>query len=85
MPAEMTFDGTFANLSELSAARSTRQTIALSIVYVAVATFVHAGIALLAGTARRLPAVTEHGLAIRRFLAAALAGVAIWLAFATAR
>ena len=63
----------------------TRQTVVLSIVYVAVATVVHAGIALLAGTARRLPAVTDHEVMIRRFLAAALAGVAVWLAFATAR
>ena len=63
----------------------TRQTIVLSIVYVAVATVVHAGIALLAGAAHRLPVVTSHAVAIRRFLAAALAGVALWLAFATAR
>ena len=63
----------------------TQQTVVLSLVYVAVATVVHAGIAVLAGTARRLSAVTQHGLAIRRFLAAALAGVAFWLAFATAR
>jgi threonine/homoserine/homoserine lactone efflux protein len=63
----------------------TRQTIVLSFVYVTVATVVHVGIALLAGTARSFPAVTAHKVAIRRFLAAALAAVALWLAFATAR
>jgi threonine/homoserine/homoserine lactone efflux protein len=63
----------------------TPQTIVLSLVYVAIATAIHAGIAVLAGATQRLSVVTKHGSAIRRILAVALAGVAVWLAFATAR
>jgi threonine/homoserine/homoserine lactone efflux protein len=60
------------------------QTILLSLIYVAIATAIHAGIAVLAGTAQRLTSV-RSGRVIRRALSLALAGVAIWLAFATAR
>ena len=63
----------------------TSQTIVLSLVYVAIATAIHTAIAILAGTAQRLTVVTGHSRAIRRILAVALAGVAVWLAFATAR
>jgi threonine/homoserine/homoserine lactone efflux protein len=62
----------------------TSQTILLSLIYVAIATAIHAVIAILAGTAQRLTSVRSSRM-IGRILSLALAGVAIWLAFATAR
>lgn len=63
----------------------TSQTIALSLVFVAIATAIHAGIALLAGTGQQFVVRTGASGAIRRAFAVALAGVAAWLAFSTAR
>ena len=60
------------------------QTIVLSLLYVAIATAIHAGIAVLAGATQPLIG-DRKGRIVRRALSLALAGVAIWLAFATAR
>lgn len=61
------------------------QTLLLSIVYVAVATAVHSGIVVLAGTLQTTVATTGRRRAIRRALALALVGIAIWFALSTGR
>jgi threonine/homoserine/homoserine lactone efflux protein len=58
-------------------------TLTLTAVYVAVATVIHAGIVALAGTARDWLTVGGRAVIMRRALALALAGVAIWLAWRT--
>ncbi len=59
------------------------QTIWLSMIYVAVATGIHAGIVLLAGTARPLLEDPRRSLILRRALALCLAGIAVWFAWKT--
>jgi threonine/homoserine/homoserine lactone efflux protein len=61
------------------------QTLTLSLIYVAVATVIHAAIALLAGAAEPYVAESGHAKTVRRGLALALAAVAVWLLFATKR
>jgi threonine/homoserine/homoserine lactone efflux protein len=60
------------------------QTFILTIVYLAVATGIHAGIVMLAGAAQRLLEDAGRARAIRRFLALALGAVAVWFALNTA-
>lgn len=61
----------------------TQATLVLSLVYVAVATAIHAGIALAAGAARRLFEAPEKERLLRRTLSAALAVIALWFAWKT--
>ena len=61
------------------------QTLTLSGIYVAIATIVHGLIVLLANSVRGLVARTGQMKRIRRVLALALVGVAVWLAWSTAR
>ena len=51
--------------------------------YVAVATGVHAGIALAAGQARQVLTDPRQERVVRRVLSVALAGVAVWLLWRT--
>jgi threonine/homoserine/homoserine lactone efflux protein len=55
------------------------QSLGLTLAYVAVATGVHAGIALGAGEARQLLTDPRQERLVRRVLSVALAGVAVWL------
>lgn len=61
------------------------QTVTLSLVYVAIATFVHGGIDAAAGAARPFLADETRSRLARRTLAIVLAGIAIWFAAASAR
>ncbi len=61
------------------------QTIGLSVVYVAVATAIHAGIVLLAASARPYLEDPALGRRVRRILSLALAAIAVWFAVSTAR
>jgi threonine/homoserine/homoserine lactone efflux protein len=59
------------------------QSVVLTLAYVAVATGVHAGIAVGAGQARRVLADARQEKIVRRALSVALAGVAVWLLWRT--
>ena len=59
------------------------QTVVLSLTYVAVATLIHAAIVTLAGLARPLLEDPRRSRIIRRALALALAGIALWFAWKT--
>lgn len=61
------------------------QTLTLSIVYVSVATIVHAGIVTLAGAFTAFTRKPGREIATRRVLSALLALVAVWLIWSTAR
>jgi threonine/homoserine/homoserine lactone efflux protein len=61
------------------------QTLVLTAFYVAIATTVHAGIVTLAGTARALLTDREKSRTVRRALAVALFGVAVWFAWTSGR
>lgn len=63
----------------------TAQTLKLSAIYVAIATAIHAFIVLSASRVRHYVTDRTRLLRIRRALALALVGVAVWLAFSTAR
>lgn len=67
------------------AGQITLQTFMLSAIYVAIATAIHALIVVSASRVRGLLHREKQIIALRRVLAVALAGVAIWLAVATAR
>jgi threonine/homoserine/homoserine lactone efflux protein len=69
----------------VNAGRIWAQTLTLSAIYVAIATVIHAGIVLSASRLRRLIGRPEQVRRIRRILALALAGIAIWFAFSTTR
>jgi threonine/homoserine/homoserine lactone efflux protein len=58
-------------------------TLTLTAIYVAAATIIHAGIVTLAGTARDWLTVPGRAVVVRRVLALALAGVAVWMAWKT--
>jgi threonine/homoserine/homoserine lactone efflux protein len=58
-------------------------TVTLTAVYVAAATIIHAGIVALAGTARDWLTVEGRAAVVRRALALALVGVAVWMAWKT--
>lgn len=59
------------------------QTLALSAVYVAVATVIHSGIVLLAGSLQSKIATPDKRRTVRRLLALALVTIAIWFALTT--
>ena len=59
------------------------QLLLLSMIYVMIATGIHAGIVLLADLARSLSEDRQRTLLIRRGLALVLAGVAVWFAYGT--
>ena len=59
------------------------QLLLLSMIYVLIATGIHAGIVMLADLARSLTADRRRALLIRRGLALVLAGVAVWFAYGT--
>lgn len=59
------------------------ETVMLSVIYVAVATAIHFAIVTAAGAARRLLDNPRASLIVRRALALALAGVAVWFAVKT--
>lgn len=61
------------------------QTLTLSAIYVAIATIIHGLIVLLASSVRGLVAQAGQMKRIRRGLALALVGVAVWLAWSTAQ
>lgn len=61
------------------------QTAMLSAIYVTVATAIHAGIVLFASRLRALIVRPDQVRRIRRVLALALVGIAVWLAFSTTR
>ena len=59
------------------------QTLALSAIYVTIATIIHAGIVALAGTLQSKIATPGNRRLVRRLLALALVGIAIWFAWTT--
>ena len=59
------------------------QTLALSAIYVAIATVIHAGIVTLAGSLQPMIAASGSLRLVRRLLALALVAIAIWFALAT--
>jgi threonine/homoserine/homoserine lactone efflux protein len=59
------------------------QTLALSAVYVTIATLIHSGIVALAGTLQSKIATSDNRRAVRRLLALALVAIAIWFALTT--
>ena len=61
------------------------RTLTLSAIYVLIATVIHSGIVLLASQMRRLVARPAQMRRVRRVLALALVGIAVWLAWSTAR
>ncbi len=62
-----------------------RQTLVLSIIYVAIATAIHAIIVALAGSLQSTIVTANNRPAIRRGFAIALVGIAIWFALTTGR
>ncbi|PPB82167.1 threonine/homoserine/homoserine lactone efflux protein [Albidovulum inexpectatum] len=60
-------------------------TVMLSMIYVAVATAIHAAIVTLAGAARPLLENPDKRLVVRRVLAILLAVIAVWFAWSTGR
>lgn len=60
------------------------QAMALSLIYVLIATAIHAGIVTAAGTASKALADPRRQKLVRRILSLMLVGVAVWLAFKTA-
>ena len=59
------------------------QTLALSVVYVTIATAIHAGIVALAGSLQSMVAASNSRRMVRRLLALALVIIAVWFALAT--
>ncbi len=59
------------------------QLLLLSMIYVVIATSIHACIVVLAGLARSFTANRHRAMLIRRGLALVLAGVAVWFAYGT--
>jgi threonine/homoserine/homoserine lactone efflux protein len=59
------------------------QTLTLSVLYVAIATAIHAGIVVLAGSLQSTVAAGNRRRLVRRGLAVALVGIAIWFALTT--
>jgi threonine/homoserine/homoserine lactone efflux protein len=62
-----------------------RQTLILSVIYVAIATAIHATIVALAGSLQSVIVTAGNRLIIRRGFAIALVGIAIWFALTTGR
>jgi threonine/homoserine/homoserine lactone efflux protein len=63
----------------------TRQTLLLSLIYVAIATLIHATIVLLAGSLQSTIVTANNRNAIRRAFALMLVGIALWFALTTER
>lgn len=61
----------------------TGQTVLLSIVYVLIATAIHATIVTLAGTARKILEDPQRSTLVRRTLSLLLAAIALWFAWTT--
>lgn len=61
------------------------QTLLLSVIYVGIATAIHAGIVLLAGNLQGNIATPDRRRAVRRALALVLLGIAIWFALTSGR
>lgn len=61
------------------------QTLLLSVIYVGIATLIHAAIVAMAGSLQATVAMPAQRRLIRRALALALVGIAIWFAVATGR
>ena len=61
----------------------TSQTLALGAVYVTIATAIHAGIVVLAGSLQSMVAASNSRRLVRRLLALALVIIAVWFALAT--
>jgi threonine/homoserine/homoserine lactone efflux protein len=61
------------------------QTLALSAVYVMVATIIHCGIVALAGTLQSKIATSDNRRTVRRLLALVLVVIAVWFALTTGR
>ncbi|TYR33158.1 LysE family translocator [Mesorhizobium microcysteis] len=61
------------------------QTVTLTLVYVTIATAIHAGIVILAGALEPFLTDPRRERIARRILSALLAGVALWFAWSTAR
>jgi threonine/homoserine/homoserine lactone efflux protein len=59
------------------------QTLALSTVYVTIATIIHAGIVALAGSLQSMVAASNSRRLVRRLLALALVVIAVWFALTT--
>jgi threonine/homoserine/homoserine lactone efflux protein len=59
------------------------QTLALSAVYVTIATAIHSGIVALAGSLQSMVAASNSRRVVRRLLALALVIIAVWFALAT--
>ena len=68
-----------------AAGRVAAQTLALSAVYVTIATLIHAAIVLFASRLRGVIVRPDRIRRVRRVLALALAAIAVWLAWSTAR
>ncbi len=66
-----------------SMAAGLADTLTLTLIYVAAATVIHAGIVALAGTARDWLTVGGRAVVVRRALALALVGVAVWMVWKT--
>lgn len=66
-----------------TSAHVTAQTVTLTVIYVSIATAIHALIVTLAGTARAFLEDPARNLVVRRILALALAGIALWFAWST--
>jgi len=62
-----------------------QQTLALSVVYVSIATAIHSGIVALAGTLQSTITASNGRRMVRRLLALALVAIAIWFALTTGR
>jgi threonine/homoserine/homoserine lactone efflux protein len=62
-----------------------RQTLILSLIYVAVATLIHAVIVALAGSLQSTIVTANNRSAVRRTFAVMLVGIAIWFALTTGR
>jgi threonine/homoserine/homoserine lactone efflux protein len=62
-----------------------RQTLMLSVIYVAIATLIHAAIVTLAGSLQSTIDVANNRKLVRRLFALALVAIAIWFAFTTGR
>lgn len=62
-----------------------RQTLLLSVIYVAIATLIHATIVALAGSLQSVIVTANNRVIIRRAFALMLVGIAIWFALTTGR